>query len=71
MNPGDVIEIRDRSKNLNIVLESLQKMERDIPAYIDVDADKKSVKYISVPAFSEVPYATQMQPNLVVEFYSR
>ena len=68
---GDVIEVRSKSKELNIVLESIQKMERDIPSYLDLDKDKKSVKYISVPQFSEVPYATQMEPHLIVEFYSR
>jgi small subunit ribosomal protein S4 len=71
VSAGDVIEIRDKSKTLNIVLESLQKMERDVPAYLDLNAGNKTVKYLSVPAFASVPYATEMEPHLIVEFYSR
>ncbi len=71
IKPGDVIEIREKSKKLNIVLESLQKAERDIPSYLEVDNDAKSVKYLAVPAFADVPYAAEMEPHLIVEFYSR
>ncbi len=71
LKPGDVVEVRGKSQQLTSVLESLQKMERDIPAYLDLNTDKKSVKYVSVPAFVDVPYATEMEPHLVVEFYSR
>ena len=71
IKPGDVVEIRDRSKNLNIVLESLQKMEREVPAYLELDEKNKSVKYVNIPTFADVPYATQMEPHLIVEFYSR
>lgn len=71
LKPGDVIEVRDKSKDLNILLESLQKMERDVPDYIELNSDNKSAKYINVPNLADVPYPTQMEPNLVVEFYSR
>ena len=69
--PGDVIEVRDRSKQLVIVLESAQLAERDVPDYIEADHNKMVAKYVRVPGLADVPYAVQMEPNLVVEFYSR
>jgi len=69
--PGDVIEIKEKSKQLALVLEAAQSGERDVPDYIEVDHNKMSGKYVRVPALTDVPYAVQMEPNLVVEFYSR
>ncbi|MGB3502405.1 MAG: 30S ribosomal protein S4 [Mesorhizobium sp.] len=69
--PGDVIEVREKSKQLVIVLESVQLAERDVPDYIEADHNKMVVKYGRVPGLADVPYAVQMEPNLVVEFYSR
>ena len=68
---GDVVQVREKSRELTIVLESLQKKERDIPVYLDLKADEKSIKLISKPLFSDVPYAAEMQPHLITEFYSR
>ena len=68
--PGDVIEIREKSKNMALVLEALQSAERDIPEYIDVDPKKMTATYVRVPELAEVPYAARMDPNLVVEYYS-
>ncbi|WP_031553221.1 30S ribosomal protein S4 [Parvularcula oceani] len=70
VKPGDVIEIREKSKNMALVLEALQLAERDIPDYIDVDPKKMTATYVRVPEFADVPYAAQMEPSLVVEFYS-
>jgi small subunit ribosomal protein S4 len=70
VKPGDVIEIRERSKNMALVLEALQLAERDIPDYIDVDPKKMAATLVRVPEFSDVPYGATMEPNLVVEFYS-
>ncbi|MBO6815415.1 MAG: 30S ribosomal protein S4 [Rhizobiaceae bacterium] len=70
-NPGDVIEVRDRSKQLAIVLEAVQLAERDVPEYIEADHSKMTVTYVRKPAFADVPYPVHMEPNLVVEFYSR
>ena len=70
-NPGDVIEIRDRSKQLALVLEATQLAERDVPEYLDTDHTKMTATYVRKPAFSDVPYAVMMEPNLVVEYYSR
>ena len=69
--PGDVIEVRDRSKQLAIVLESVDLAERDVPDYVEVDHNKMTARYVRVPQLADVPYAVQMEPNLVVEFYSR
>jgi len=69
--PGDVIEVREKSKQLAFVLEAVQLAERDVPEYINADHAKMTSTFISVPAFGDVPYPVQMEPNLVVEFYSR
>jgi small subunit ribosomal protein S4 len=69
--PGDVIEVREKSKQLVIVLESVGLAERDVPDYIEADHHKMTAKFVRVPGLAEVPYAVQMEPNLVVEFYSR
>jgi small subunit ribosomal protein S4 len=70
-NPGDVIELRDRSKQLALVLEAVQLAERDVPEYIDADHSKMKATYVRRPVLGDVPYPVQMEPNLVIEFYSR
>ena len=67
----EVIEVREKSKKLNIIDGSIQSKERDIPEYIHLDDKNKSAKLIRVPKFSEVPYPVIMEPNLVIEYYSR
>jgi len=69
--PGDVIEVREKSKQMALVLEATQLAERDVPDYIDADHNKMVATYARVPALGDVPYPVQMEPNLVVEFYSR
>jgi small subunit ribosomal protein S4 len=68
---GDKVEIKERSKQLGIVLEANQLGERDVPEYVEVDHSKQTAVYVRVPALADVPYPVQMEPNLVVEFYSR
>ena len=68
---GDKVEVRDRSKQLGFVLEAVQLAERDVPDYVEVDHGKMVATYVRVPALADVPYPVQMEPNLVVEFYSR
>jgi small subunit ribosomal protein S4 len=68
---GDKIEVRDRSKQLAVLIEATQLAERDVPDYVEVDHNKMTATYVRVPALSDVPYPVQMEPNLVVEFYSR
>jgi small subunit ribosomal protein S4 len=68
---GDVIEVKDQSKQLVIVLEAVGLPERDVPDYIEVDHSKMTAKLTRIPQITEVPYPVQMEPHLVVEFYSR
>lgn len=68
---GDVVQVRERSRKLNIVIESLDKMERDMPSYLQLDKENHSVKLTAKPAFAEVPYPIEMQPHFITEFYSR
>ena len=68
---GDVVEVKETSKQLVIVLESVQSAERDTPEYYEVDHSKMTAKLTRIPLPSEVPYPVHMEPNLVIEFYSR
>lgn len=68
---GDLIEIKEASKQLVMVLEASQSAERDVPDYLEVDHGKMTVKFSRVPGLTDVPYPVHMEPNLVVEFYSR
>jgi small subunit ribosomal protein S4 len=68
---GDLIEMKDSSKELAIVLEAKALAERDVPDYIEVDHTKMTAKLARVPAPGEVPYPVQMEPHLVIEYYSR
>ena len=67
----DTIELKDKSKELLVVAGSLVSKEREIPDYIQMDEKNKKAKLIRVPKFSEIPYPTIMEPNLVIEYYSR
>jgi small subunit ribosomal protein S4 len=66
-----VIEIKESSRQLTFVLEAAALAERDVPDYIEVDHAKGTAKMTRIPNLSEVPYPTHMEPNLVIEFYSR
>ena len=68
---GDVIEVKPKSKDLAIVLEAAGSPERDVADYIDVDHNKMKATYTRIPKLGDVPYAVQMEPHLVIEFYSR
>ena len=68
---GDFIEVKETSKELGTLLEATTLAERDVPDYIEVDHKKMTAKMTRVPGLSEVPYPTHMEPNLVIEFYSR
>ena len=67
---GDIVSVRERSRNMALVLEALQLAERDVPDYIVVDAKAMTASFVRAPDFAEVPYPVKMEPNLVVEFYS-
>ena len=68
---GDVIEVRQKSKQLAVLLEAVQLAERDVPDYIECDHSKMTATFIRTPTLSDVPYPVQMEPNLVVEFYAK
>ena len=67
----DVIEVKDKSKQLTMVLDAVQSGERDVPEYIQVDHRAMKGSFVRAPKLTDVPYPVQMEPNLVVEFYSR
>ena len=71
VRPGDLIEIKESSKQLAFVLEASQLAERDVPDFYEVDHSKMTAKMTRIPLPSEVPYPVMMEPNLVIEFYSR
>jgi small subunit ribosomal protein S4 len=68
---GDTIEVKEASKQLALVLEATHLAERDVPDYVEVDHTKMTAKLARIPQLTEVPYAVQMEPHLVVEYYSR
>ena len=68
---GDVIEVKEKSRDLALVLEAAQSPERDVPDYIDVDYKTMKGTFTRTPKLADVPYPVQMEPNLVIEFYSR
>jgi small subunit ribosomal protein S4 len=68
---GDVVELKEASKQLAAVLEATGLAERDVPDYIEADHHKMTAKLARIPVLGEVPYAVQMEPHLVVEYYSR
>lgn len=68
---GDVIEVKESSRQLAIVLTSVELAERDVPEYVEVDHKKMKATFLRTPKLEDVPYPVHMEPNLVVEFYSR
>jgi small subunit ribosomal protein S4 len=68
---NDEIEVKEKSKQLTMVLDAAQEAGRDVPEYLEVDHRAMKGRMLRSPKFSDVPYPVQMEPNLVVEFYSR
>ncbi len=68
---GEEIEVKEKSKQLALVIEATGLGERDVPDYIDVNHQKMTAKLSRIPSITEIPYPVQMEPHLVVEFYSR
>ena len=67
----DTIEVKDKSKDIANIIGALASKEREVPEYIQLDEKNKKAKLVRIPKFSEVPYPTIMEPNLVIEYYSR
>lgn len=68
---GDVIEVREKSRQLALVQQAGEDPSRDVPDYIEVDAKARKATFLRVPRLEDIPYAAQMEPHLVVEYYSR
>jgi len=71
VNEGDVIEVREKSKQNTVILEAAQSGERDIPTYMDVDLKALKGTFVNIPKLEDVPYPVVMEPNIVIEYYSR
>ncbi len=68
---GDVVEVRQKSKQMASIIEARALTERDVPDYLEVDGNKLTVKFVRTPGLGDVPYPVQMEPNLVVEYYAK
>ena len=68
---GDVVEVRQKSKQMALVLEATQLPERDVPEYIEADHNKLTATFVRRPALGDVPYPVMMEPNLVIEYYAQ
>jgi len=71
VSDDDKIELKEKSKQMALVLEATKSGERDVPDYVEVDHDAMKGRFVRAPKFADVPYPVPMEPNLVVEFYSR
>jgi small subunit ribosomal protein S4 len=71
VSDGDIIEVKTKSRELPLVLEAIASPERDLPDYISVDYSKMAATFVRAPKLADVPYPVRMEPNLVIEFYSR
>ena len=71
LKAGDTLSLKEKSKTIPAVLEGVASTERDVPEYVEADHDKMTVTFVRIPTLDEVPYPVQMEPNLVVEYYSR
>lgn len=68
---GDEIEVKEASRQMLMVIESQQNPERSVPDYIEFNTSELKAKFIRAPKLADVPYPVMMEPNLIVEFYSR
>jgi small subunit ribosomal protein S4 len=71
LSDGDTVELRQKAREMALVLEATQSSERDVPDYLEIDHERMKGRFIRAPKLADVPYPVTMEPNLVVEFYSR
>jgi small subunit ribosomal protein S4 len=71
LKDGDTVELRQKAKEMALVLEATQSNERDVPDYLEIDHERMRGRFVRAPKLADVPYPVTMEPNLVVEFYSR
>jgi len=70
LKEGDALELSPKAREMGLVLEAGKSGERDVPDYLEV-SESRSSKLLRTPKLADVPYAVQMHPHLIVEFYSR
>jgi small subunit ribosomal protein S4 len=68
---GDLVEVRQKSRQMAAILEATQLTERDVPDYLEADHGKLTVRFVRTPGLGDVPYPVVMEPNLVVEYYAK
>ena len=68
---GDVVSVAENAKKIPLINEALENMERDVPNYLELNANEKSVKFLNKPALSDIPYPFDPEFNMIVEFYSK
>ena len=68
---GDVVQVKEKSRTMALVVEAIESAERDLPDYLDVDYNSLAGTFVRAPKLADVPYPEQMQPNLFIEYYSR
>lgn len=71
LKDGDVVEVREKSRQMAVVLEMIQNPERTVPDYVEFDTGEMKGKFVRMPKLADVPYPVRMEPNFVIEFYSR
>jgi small subunit ribosomal protein S4 len=71
LRDGDTIELRQKAKDMALVLEATRSSERDVPDYVEIDHDRMRGHFVRAPKLADVPYPVTMEPNLVIEYYSR
>ena len=71
LRDGDTIELRQRAKEMALVIEASHSSERDVPEYIEIDHERMRGRFVRAPKLADVPFPVTMEPNLVVEYYSR
>jgi small subunit ribosomal protein S4 len=71
LQAGDVVEVTEKSRQIPMVIESLQRMERDVPSYLELNKEKMTVKFVNAPSIADIPYPFEANYNLIVELYSR
>lgn len=71
LHDGDTVEVREKSKQLAVVLDAAQSAEREVPEYLEVDHRAMKGRFVRAPKLGDVPYPVQMEPHVVVEYYSR
>ena len=71
LKDGDIVEVKEKSREIPVLLEAISSTERETPQYLSVDYDKLKGTFVKGPKLDEVPYPVVMEPNLVIEYYSR